>query len=40
MINHDHKLPLSRQAELLNISRGTIYYKSRDVSVADLKIMR
>jgi len=40
MNNRDHKLPLSRQAELLNISRGTIYYKSRDVSVADLNIMR
>ena len=40
MINRDHKFPLSRQAELLNISRGTIYYKSRDVSVADLNIMR
>jgi len=40
MINRDHKLPLSRQAELLNISRGTIYYKSRDVLVADLNIMR
>jgi putative transposase len=39
MINRDHKLPLARQAELLNISRGTIYYKSRDVSVADLNIM-
>ena len=40
MINRDHKLPLTRQAELLNISRGAIYYKSRDVSAADLKIMR
>ncbi len=40
MINRDHKLPLARQAELLNISRGTIYYKSRDVLVADLNIMR
>ena len=40
MINRDHKLPLASQAELLNISRGTIYYKSRDVSVADLNIMR
>ena len=40
MINRDHKLPLARQAELLDISRGTIYYKSRDVSVADLNIMR
>ena len=40
MINRDHKLPLTRQAELLNISRGAIYYKSRHVSVADLNIMR
>ena len=40
MINRDHKLPLTRQAELLNISRGALYYKSRNVSAADLKIMR
>lgn len=40
MINRDHKLPLTQQAELLNISRGAIYYKSRDVSAADLNIMR
>ena len=40
MINRDHKLPLTRQAELLNISRGAIYYKSRDVSAGDLNIMR
>ena len=40
MINRDHKLPLTRQAELLNISRGAIYYKSRDVSAVDLNIMR
>jgi putative transposase len=40
MINRDHKLPLARQAELLDISRGTIYYKSRDMSAVDLNIMR
>jgi putative transposase len=40
MINRDHKLPLTRQAELLNISRGAICNKSRDVSAADLNIMR
>jgi putative transposase len=39
MINRDHKLPLARQAELLDISRGTIYYKSRDMSAVDLNIM-
>ena len=40
MINRYHKLPHTRQAELLNISRGAIYYKSRDVSAIDLNIMR
>lgn len=24
MINRDHELPIKRQAELLNISRGTV----------------
>ena len=40
MINPEHKLPLSRQAELLEISRSTIYYRPRPVSDADLMLMR
>ncbi len=40
MIDRDHKLPLARQAQQLDISRGSIYYLTRPVSSADLAIMR
>ena len=40
MIDRDHALPISRQAEALGVSRGAVYYKPRPVSAADLKTMR
>jgi putative transposase len=40
MIERSHELPVSRQAKVLNISRGSVYYKPRPVSAADLAIMR
>jgi putative transposase len=40
MINRDHDLPRTRQAAVLNISRGSLYYKPRPVSAADLAQMR
>ena len=40
MIVRDHKLSITRQAELLNISRGTVYYLPRPVSPTDLALMR
>ena len=40
MIDRDHDLPIARQAKVLNISRGSVYYKPRPVSAADLAIMR
>jgi putative transposase len=40
MIDRDHKLSLTRQASLLNISRGAVYYLPRPVSPADLALMR
>jgi len=40
MIDSSHELPVTRQAKLLSISRGSVYYKARAVSVADLAIMR
>lgn len=40
MIDRDHELSLVRQAKALNISRGSVYYKPRSVSPADLAIMR
>ena len=40
MINRDHKLSLARQADLLGISRGSLYHESRLTSEDDLKLMR
>ncbi len=40
MIDRTHDLPITRQANALNISRGAVYYKPRPVSAEDLKIMR
>ena len=40
MIDREHDLPLSRQAELLRLSRSTLYYEPRPVPAADLAIMR
>ena len=40
MIDRTHDLPITRQAKALNISRGSVYYLPRPVSVADLAIMR
>ena len=40
MINREHDLPIKRQAELLGINRGSVYYLPRPVSDADLALMR
>ena len=40
MIDREHQLSLTRQATLLGISRGTLYYLPRAVSDADLALMR
>jgi putative transposase len=40
MIDRSHELPLARQAQLLLLSRGGLYYRPRPVSPADLAIMR
>ena len=40
MINREHDLPIKRQAELLGMSRGSVYYLPRPVSEADLALMR
>ena len=40
MINRAHDLPIAKQADALNISRGSVYYLPRPVSDADLAIMR
>jgi putative transposase len=39
MIDRTHDLPIKRQAELLNIGRGTVYYRPEPVSAAQLGLM-
>ena len=40
MIDREHDLPITKQAEVLRISRGSVYYLPRPVPDADLAIMR
>ena len=40
MIDRVHDLPITKQAEVLRISRGSVYYLPRPVPEADLAIMR
>ena len=39
MIDRKHDLSITKQAEVLQISRGSVYYLPRPVSSADLAIM-
>ena len=40
MIDRSHEFALTRQAQVLKLSRGSVYYQARPVSAADLAIMR
>lgn len=40
MIDRDHRLPVKRQAELLGISRGTVYYLPEPAGQRKLALMR
>jgi putative transposase len=40
MIDGAHDLPITRQAKVLNISRGSVYYQPRPVSAQDLALQR
>ena len=40
MIDPKHDLPITRQAELLGISRGAVYYVPRPISEEDLALQR
>ena len=40
MIDRGHELPVVKQAEVLNISRGSVYYLPRPVPERDLRLMR
>ena len=40
MIDRQHALPVTHQAKLLKVSRGSVYYLPKPVSEADLALMR
>ena len=40
MIDRDHKLPLTRQSQILALSRSSLYYRAVPVNVRDLQIMK
>jgi putative transposase len=40
MIDRNHALPITRQAELVGISRGNVYYLPRAASEAEQRLMK
>ncbi len=40
MIDAEHALPITRQAQLLKLSRASVYYLPRATPTADLTLMR
>ena len=40
MIDRSHPLPLTKQAQAVGISRGSVYYLPKPVSAVDLAVMR
>ncbi len=40
MIDRDHPLPVTRQAQLLDLSRAAVYYRAVSISDDDLALMR
>ena len=40
MINRAHRLPITRQAEALDLNRSTVYYVAKPVPESDLALMR
>jgi putative transposase len=40
MIDRWHDLPITKQARMLNVSRGSVHYLPRPASTADLALMR
>lgn len=40
MIDREHKLPLTRQSQILELSRSSLYYEAVPISAQDLELMR
>jgi len=39
MIHSQHRLPITRQAQLVGLSRGSVYYQPKPVSPSDLALL-
>jgi putative transposase len=39
MIDKSHQLPVVRQAQLLELSRSSVYYRAQPTSESDLKLL-
>ena len=39
MIDKAHELPVTRQVQLLDLSRSTVYYQPQPISESDLQLM-
>jgi len=40
MIDREHRLPLTRQSQILGLSRSSLYYEAVPISQRDLELMR
>jgi len=40
MIDREHPLPITHQAEVLQLSRSSVYYTAKPLTAADLELMR
>ena len=40
MIDRTHSLPVTRQCQLLDLNRSTVYYQPTGISDEDLRLMR
>ena len=40
MIDRTHALPVTRQCQLLNLNRSSVYYQPKEISDEDLRLMR
>ena len=40
IVDKSHKIPINRQCRLLELNRSSFYYRAREVSESDLRLMR
>ena len=40
MVGKSHKVPITRQCQILELNRSSFYYRAKEVSESDLRLMR